>query len=57
MSITAWAYGERGDLRVGHAALGVLASARKKIVGRGEHGRQQQIEVGEQRGPLVDESE
>jgi hypothetical protein len=43
--------GERDDLRVRHAAPGVSPPPRQEIVGRGEHGSEQQVEVGEHRGP------
>jgi hypothetical protein len=43
--------GERDDLRVRHAAPGVRLAPRQEIVGRGEHGSEQQVEVGEHRGP------
>jgi hypothetical protein len=43
--------GERDDLRIGHAAPGVSPPPRQEIVGRGEHGSEQQVEVGEHRGP------
>jgi hypothetical protein len=43
---------ERDDLRIGHASPDVLPARRQEIVSRGEHGREQQVEVGEHRGPL-----
>jgi hypothetical protein len=43
---------ERDDLRVGHAAPGVLSAFRQEIVGRGEDRGEQQVEIGEHRGPL-----
>jgi len=42
---------QRYDLRVRHASFGVLRPLRQEIVGRAEHGNQQQVEVGEHRGP------
>jgi hypothetical protein len=42
---------QRDDLRVGQAAPGVLLAARQKIVGGAEPHREQQVEVGEHRGP------
>jgi hypothetical protein len=42
---------ERDDLRVGHHALGVLGPIRQEIVRGAEHRNQQQVEVGEHRGP------
>jgi hypothetical protein len=44
--------GERDDLRVGHAAPDIPPSLRKEIVGGGERRREQQVEVGEHRGPF-----
>jgi hypothetical protein len=43
---------ERDDLRVGRHPLGVLHSFRQEIVGGAEHRKQEQVEVGEHRGPL-----
>ncbi|UUY02282.1 hypothetical protein LRS13_10835 [Svornostia abyssi] len=43
---------ERDDLRIGHAAPGVLPPFRQEIVRRGEHRSEQQVEVGAHRGPL-----
>jgi hypothetical protein len=44
-------HAQRDDLGIRQAALGVLRSIRQEIVGRAEHGNQQQVEVGEHRGP------
>lgn len=44
--------GERDDLRVGHASPGVLGLLGQEIVSGTEHRNQQQVEVGEHRGPL-----
>jgi hypothetical protein len=43
--------GERDDLRVRHASPGVPPPPRQEIVGRDEDSGQQQVEVGEHRGP------
>jgi hypothetical protein len=43
---------ERDDLRIGHASPRVLCPIGQEIVSRGEHGREEQVEVGEHRGPL-----
>ena len=43
---------ERDDLRVGQDPPGVLRRLRQEIVSRTEHSNQQQVEVGEHRGPL-----
>ena len=45
---------QRDDLRIGDPSLGVLGPLGQEIVGRAEHGNQQQVEVGEHRGPWVD---
>jgi hypothetical protein len=45
---------EHDDLRIRHASTRVLCPLGQEIVGRGEHSREQQVEVGEHRGPLVD---
>jgi len=42
---------ERDDLRVRHASPGVPLPPWQEIVGRGEHRSEQQVEVGEHRGP------
>lgn len=44
--------GERDDLRIGHAPLGVLGLIRQEIVSGAEHRSEQQVEVGEHRGLL-----
>ena len=43
---------ERDDLRVGQDPPGVLRRLRQEIVSGTEHSNQQQVEVGEHRGPL-----
>ena len=43
---------ERDDLRVGQDPPGVLRRLRQEIVSGTEHRNQQQVEVGEHRGPL-----
>ncbi len=43
---------ERHDLRVGHHPTGVRLASRKEIVGTAVNRDQQQVEVGEHRGPL-----
>jgi len=43
---------ERDDLRVGHPAPCVLARFGQEIVSGAEHRCEQQVEVGEHRGPL-----
>ena len=43
---------EGDDLRVGQDASGVLRRLRQEIVSSTEHSNQQQVEVGEHRGPL-----
>jgi hypothetical protein len=43
--------GECDDLRVCDASARVSPAPRQEIVGRGEHSREQQVEVGEHRGP------
>jgi hypothetical protein len=43
---------ERDDLRVGQHPSGVASRPWQEIVGDAEHGNQQQVEVGEHRGPL-----
>jgi hypothetical protein len=43
---------ERDDLRVGQHSSGVAPPLGQEIVGDAEHGNQQQVEVGEHRGPL-----
>jgi hypothetical protein len=50
MSITACAT-QSDDLRVGHPATGVLRPLRQEIVSGAEHRNEQQVEVGEHRGP------
>jgi hypothetical protein len=42
---------EGGDLRVGQAPTGVLLPFGQEIVGGAEHRSEQQVEVGEHRGP------
>jgi hypothetical protein len=42
---------EGDDLRVGQSATGVLRLLRQEIVGGAEHRSEQQVEVGEHRGP------
>jgi hypothetical protein len=43
---------QRDDLRVGQPSPGVLGPIGQEIVGGAEHRREQQVEVGEHRGPL-----
>ena len=43
---------EGDHLRVGEHPLGVICLARQEIVGEAENSNQQQVEVGEHRGPL-----
>ena len=43
---------ERDDFRVSQATPGVPGPHRQEIVGGAEHRNQQQVEVGEHRGPL-----
>jgi len=43
---------ERDDLRVGHAATGVSLASQQEIVRTAINRDQQQVEVGEHRGPL-----
>src|SRR3954454_25256526 len=43
---------ERDDLRIGDPSPGVLGPIGQEIVGGAEHRYQQQVEVGEHRGPL-----
>jgi hypothetical protein len=43
---------QRDDLRIGDPSPGVLRRLGQEIVGRAEHGYEQQVEVGEHRGPL-----
>ena len=43
---------ERDDLRIRHASPGVLVLLGQEIVGGAEHRCEQQVEVGEHRGPL-----
>ena len=45
-------YTERDDLLVGQHPSGVTGPLRQEIVGSAEHRNQQQVEVGEHRGPL-----
>jgi hypothetical protein len=42
---------ERHDLRIGDPSLGVRCSLGQEIVGGAEHRNQQQIELGDHRGP------
>jgi hypothetical protein len=43
---------QRDDLRISQPSPGVLRPFRQEIVGGAEHRREQQVEVGEHRGPL-----
>jgi hypothetical protein len=43
---------EGGDLRIGQASAGVLPPLGQEIVCGAEHRSEQQVEVGEHRGPL-----
>jgi hypothetical protein len=43
---------QRDDLRIGQAATSVRSALGQEIVGGAEHRREQQVEVGEHRGPL-----
>jgi hypothetical protein len=45
-------HAKRDDFRVSQATPGVPGSCRQEIVGGAEHRNQQQVEVGEHRGPL-----
>jgi hypothetical protein len=45
-------HAQRDDLGVCDAPRGVVLPLRQEIVGRDEHGREQQVEVGVHRGPL-----
>jgi hypothetical protein len=43
---------KRHDLRIGHGSFGVLGLLGQEIVSGDEHRSEQQVEVGEHRGPL-----
>jgi hypothetical protein len=43
---------QRDDLRVGHPSPRVLGPLGQEIVGGAEHRSEEQVEVGEHRGPL-----